>query len=193
MDLFDNLSKKISDTVNKAAEKTKQITDSTVNASKLRTLQKNAEKNINACYIQLGKAYYENSHDNCDNIYKEIIAAIDREKEIYNNAEKELDTLNGVKRCPECNKQLNDDSKFCDGCGVKLPEIIEEKLEPENINADENNESTDMEETKTAETEQTETAEVEAAVVSDKKICDNCGAEVPNWANFCTECGAKYK
>lgn len=198
MDLFDNLSKIISNTVNKAAEKTKQITDTTVNASKLRTQQKNAEKNINNLYMQLGRTYYENSYESCDNIYRDIIAAIDREKEVLCSAEKELDSLNGVRRCPECNKEVGDDSRFCDGCGAKLDEIITEEPAkadpPENEEAANINAEEIVSEEITAETyEKTEAVCAEPSDTLNKKLCDNCGAEVPDWASYCTECGAKYK
>ncbi|MCD7836516.1 MAG: zinc-ribbon domain-containing protein [Lachnospiraceae bacterium] len=66
-------------------------------------------------------------------------------------------------KCPMCNKELEDDAKFCDECGTPIPEMPQQEAaaEPE------------MEEAK----QQT-------------AFCPNCGKPLPADSLFCDECGA---
>ncbi len=174
MGIFDDFNKEITDAANKIVSKTKRFKNDTISQTKamsdinkLKSKRKDAEKNIVRFYMDLGKMYYQNSGNNCEDIYKSLVDNIKREEYELNNIELQIAAITGVKKCRNCNSKVPDGSVFCNICGSKL--------EPE----------------KTAEPQSDEKAE-EAQAAPAEKICEQCGKKLPDNGVFCTNCGKKY-
>lgn len=198
MELFEKLLTKTKEITGATINQTKSISD----ISKLKAQQKTAEKNLTGYYCQLGKAYYENSGNKCDYIYSELVSVIDKEREKLSSVIKKIDCINGVRRCKSCKAKVSADSIFCNICGARLEdapvpvEEPDEKTPIEAVTEDSTNdiiiEETDAEAVKDEITGEPEAAAAEESA-EDKRLCLKCGAEVPDWASFCTNCGTKYE
>lgn len=197
MDFFDEIGKKINDAADVIVSKTKSITESTINQTKsigditkLKAQKRTIEKNITGYYYQLGKAYYENSGNNCEYIYSELVSAIDSEKDKLNAIISDIDKIGGVVHCDKCGAKLAADSVYCNICGAKLEKEPQPAAEP----ATEDN---IVQETQPAVQEPVEISDNEAAEALTEapsaRFCTECGNKLPDGAAFCTNCGKKYE
>lgn len=201
MDFFDEVGKKFNNMTDKLLSKTKEFTDSTISQtksmsdiSKLKSQKKSVEKKLQSYYYQLGKAYYENSGDDCEYIYSEIVSVINDENKKLKDIIDAIDNINGVKRCQACKSKVSADSIYCNLCGVKLKNTQEKEIVKEN-------DTDDLQNNLDAEPEAIEieenTLQFEEEMIElpkfEKKICSDCGGEVPDDATFCTNCGRKYE
>lgn len=185
MDFFDEIGKKINDAADVIVSKTKSIKATTLNQTKsisditkLKSKKREIEKNLTSYYYQLGKAYYENSGENCDYIYSELVSVIDSENLKLKGVISELELLDGSLRCKSCGAKIPADSVFCNICGTKV-EKRTESVQPENINTEEVHEA--------------EIVETPVVCESAARICKDCGSAIPDEAIFCTHCGKKYE
>ncbi|MGN1318921.1 MAG: zinc ribbon domain-containing protein [Lachnospirales bacterium] len=200
MDFFDGLGKKISGAADYMVNKTKSLTNSATthsknfnDISKLKSQKRIIEKNLTSYYYQLGKAYYENSGKNCEYIYSELVAVIDKENKNLSDLIEKIDLINGTKRCKSCGASLSSDSIFCNICGAKLEE--QPKSEPvaeEDDNSEEVFEDVpeDIEVVPNLSNEDTNQVTTEE---NNKRVCKDCGFVLPDDAEFCTNCGKKYE
>lgn len=93
--------------------------------------------------------------------------------------------------CPNCNKELEDGSKFCDGCGTPIEAPVEAPAEE----AAPVEEAVPVEEAAPVEAP-AEEAPVEAAAEAVKPetiFCQNCGKETSTEFAFCQNCGASLE
>lgn len=124
MGFFDQLSKKASDTMQSAKDKTNKISAE----MKLKSQFSDKKDRITVLYSEIGKEVYSNYlkdiNENTDVITEKLkeIANINEELKGIN---KELLALKGVRVCPSCGGQIPVGSEFCPKCGNKVVEVAE--------------------------------------------------------------------
>ena len=124
MGFFDQLSKKASDTMQSAKDKTNKISSE----MKLKSQFSDKKDRITVLYSEIGKEVYNNFvkgiNENTDVVTEKLkeISSINEELKGIN---KELLNLRGIKVCPSCGEQIPTGSDFCPKCGNKVVEVAE--------------------------------------------------------------------
>ena len=145
MDFFKKLSKKTNEAYQTAKEKTTKISEEIKLKSKISDLK----DKINNEYQEIGKLVYEKIKVGEDASKEEITPKceeISRLKEEIEKAEVEILALKQIKKCFNCETELELEAGFCSKCGKEQPKI--EKVEVQ------------VEEEPTVEAEMAENAEV---------------------------------
>jgi len=177
MGLFDELSKKLTKAGQDAVVTAKNFAETT----KLNSQISDEKERLNACYVQIGRAYYERHADSQDNEFAEACKQIAESEAKIASLEEEVKKIRGVQKCPVCGADVPNNSKFCSKCGA----VIEQAPVPA-AQADAG-QSADANATAPAE------AAPEAAAASATIHCPNCNAEMAANMTFCTECGSKLQ
>ncbi|GEM_PF-872566 len=99
-----------------AAQQTKDFTDRT----KLNAQIHQYEKEIEAQYTALGRAYYEQKPEDAKTFAPEIIAKIEEANASIKKAQDEILAISNKKICPVCGRQNEANAKFCVSCGTAL-------------------------------------------------------------------------
>ncbi len=138
MDIFNQIGKKIKDTSQDVAQKTKEM----VEINDLNSKIKLAQKDIDHCFKMMGKIYFDEHKDAPEAAYKDLVKQVisyQKEIEEYNTqieALKEKETEEEAKeevlRCPKCNAIIERNQKFCSNCGQKI-ESVENDENVENV------------------------------------------------------------
>ena len=117
MSIFDQASKKVSETVKGLQKKT----NDSMAIKRIETQIKEAEDEIQGVFAAIGQvAYAAHAEGKPFTDAEELFAGVTALKERVAQHHKELDKLNDVKRCPGCNAQVQRLAKFCPQCGAKL-------------------------------------------------------------------------
>jgi Zn finger protein HypA/HybF involved in hydrogenase expression len=117
MSVFDNFTKKVTDTAKAAAKKSSEL----VEVTKLNMNIGAEEDKIRKIYTEIGKAVYDKyaKEEEVDEAFRgqyEKIVSI--EKAIEEMKQKILEMKN-TKLCPNCSAELERDIAFCPKCGAK--------------------------------------------------------------------------
>lgn len=170
MDFFNNIGKAFTGMAKTVQQKTASGIESGKLSGEIRTQKAERAKLVQA----LGEAYFEtrNGGDTAEQLAL-ICRRIEEIDEKIAALSLQLDVLNGQKRCPNCQKAVSLEVKFCPVCGtpVPTPEIPKEP-EPE---------------TKTDSVAQPDT-EAQPRV----EYCARCGAMRQEDGKFCVVCGAPF-
>lgn len=126
---------------------------------------------LQGIYGEIGKKYYAEikkagTVDKLDEEYKGYFAEISKIEGEKDKMEAKQLAAQGKRRCPECRVLLPIESRFCNMCGTKLPDMNEGKADAE------------------------VPADAEAPKAEPKK-CVFCGTEMEDDAVFCPNCGQK--
>jgi len=117
MGFFDQASKKFAEVQRKTGD--------TIAVYKLQSQIKNIDEDIQRLYTSIGEICYMAHKTGKE---PEGIAAIyeniDRMNEEKAELNANIDTLNGIVRCPGCGGAVNFGVKFCPNCGFKIPEEL---------------------------------------------------------------------
>lgn len=117
MRIFDQASKKVTDTVKGIQKKTNE----SMAIKRIDSQIKAAEAEIKGIYTAIGQTVYVARADEKPlEGAEELFAGVTALKERIADYRHELDKLNDVKRCPECGAQIQRLAKFCPQCGAKL-------------------------------------------------------------------------
>ena len=200
MDFFDKLGKKATETYKMTAEKTGKFAKET----KLKLKINDLKSEVSDVYEDIGKKVYERHEIGKKSVSfdKDLVEEISKLEDLTNQIaelNKECLTLKNKKRCPNCDKEIKMDDKFCNNCGYKLEEkevveaeVVEEGKRGENEKVDrkkqENKKETDKKpehkknennnkkvehkkenKNEKAKNELEKTVEVESSVKKDKK------------------------
>jgi len=128
MGFLDQLSKKASDTMQTAKDKTNKISSE----MKLKSQFSEKKERINTLYSEIGKEIYSNYTKGINEIPESVsqkakeIADINEELKGIN---KEILALKGIKICTSCGGQIPVGSEFCPKCGSKVVEVAEKAPE----------------------------------------------------------------
>ena len=123
MDFFDKLGKKASETYKLTAEKTGKLAKET----KLKLKINDLKSTVSDVYEDIGKKVYELHEIGKKSVSfdKDLLEEISKLEDLTNQISKlneECLTLKNKKRCPNCNREIKIEDKFCHNCGYKLEE-----------------------------------------------------------------------
>lgn len=155
MDFFNKLGKKASETYQVTKEKAVNISGELKLKGKISDLKDKIEK----IYTEIGVLVYNEIKDGKEVDKEEITSKceeISRLNDEISKLEVEILAFKKVKKCPNCNAELELDAEFCSKCGKEQPKIEKVEVkeeEPEEtkeaevieVNNVENNESNNEE------------------------------------------------
>lgn len=192
MALWDNLSKKASETTAKAAQQMRVLSET----SRLNGLISDEEKKINNSYYQIGKLYAAMHQSDCEEEFGGMIAAITESEQKIKEYRMQIQEIKGVIRCEKCGAEVPNGAAFCSSCGSTMPKIqvsgTTDYVKCENCGADVKKGMRFC--TSCGKPMEVVTAPVKMEAVVEataEKICSNCGAKIEGDLAFCTECGTK--
>ena len=136
MAFFDKIGKKIGDVAGTAADKAKDLAETT----KLNAAISSEEKQIDQYYLEIGKVMYEREKDNPDSPvaeqikkiltsqqsiaeFKNKIAEIKEDRDVQPASDMPPTVENNANlqnTCPQCQTENSVSSKFCRNCGAPL-------------------------------------------------------------------------
>ncbi len=115
MDLFDKVSKTVSDT----GQKAKDLADIAGINNKI----SGNKRQIKKLFEQLGEAYYNEHSENPESTFEDFIDDIDDLQEQIDVWDDQIQQLKGYVKCPECGEFVEKDETECPNCGHSfLPE-----------------------------------------------------------------------
>lgn len=115
MGFFNQLSKKASDTVQSAKDKTSKFSTEV----KLKSKLSDKKDKITMLYLEMGKEVYLNYtkgiNENTENVLEILKEIADINKDIE-NINKNISDLKGIKNCSSCGYRIPNDAEFCPKC-----------------------------------------------------------------------------
>jgi membrane protease subunit (stomatin/prohibitin family) len=116
MAFFDEVGKKIAQTSQGVAQKTKNMAETV----KLNGMISDEEKRISNAFLQIGKTYYETYGGNPDQLFAQLIAGINDSKAKIGSYQEQVKQLKGIVRCSKCGGEVPYGAPFCSSCGVTM-------------------------------------------------------------------------
>lgn len=162
---FEEISKKVTDKVTDTYKTASKATGKLIEEGKLKFIISDNEAKMNDIYEVIGKEYCDSlinkteldSKKHVDDI--NVLIALSEENE---QSRERILQLKNIRKCINCKKEISMEHSFCQYCGTKQPEIVEEVEEEPTV--------------------------VEAEIVHEK-ICKNCQAKLNHDEAFCPFCG----
>ena len=183
MAIWENISKKASETTAKAVQQAKVLSET----ARLSGLVSTEEKNLESEFAQLGKRYLELHADDYENEFSGIISAIQESKRKIADYQTQIQDVKGVIRCEKCGAEIAKGSIFCSCCGAPVPSVA--------ANADASCKcpkcGAEVDAGARFCTACGHTLNQELPKPDTKSVCPACGATVEENSAFCTSCGAK--
>lgn len=117
MSLFENLTKKVTETAKVAAKKSGDL----VEVTKLNMNIGTEESKIEKVYTDIGKIVFEayNKGEETSECFKEHCEKIKASQEIIKQMKEKINELKNVKLCSACGTELAAETAFCSKCGAK--------------------------------------------------------------------------
>lgn len=83
------------------------------------------DERLKVVYEEIGKKYYNENmeSDPGDTVYQKLFEEIKKVIQEKNSLEEKKLALHGKKRCASCQNIVTIESKFCNMCGAKLPDV----------------------------------------------------------------------
>ena len=129
MEFFNKIGDIASKTYKNASQKTGEI----AKEAKIKMKMNENKSKINDLYEEIGKKIYENhvreEKENLDEFLKEECTKIDVLADEIEDYRKDILELKDKKQCPNCNKEIEANVKFCPNCGAEQPKVEEPKKE----------------------------------------------------------------
>lgn len=124
------------DKIKKTAENVSKSTSNQLQTAKLKLRIDSMEKNKAKVLTQLGEVIYNQYKDgaefqNC----QEIMNSIDSYEEDIRKIQEEIEELNAVNKCSNCEKEIEEGTKFCPFCGTEqvIPQQEQENNEENTV------------------------------------------------------------
>lgn len=128
MSVFENLTKKVTETAKAAAKKSSGL----VEVTKLNISIGAEEEKIQKLHADMGKILHENytNGDEIPEVFKDYCERIEACENAINDMRKKIHELKNTKVCPGCSSELEIDIAFCPKCGMKqeMP-VVEEPVQ----------------------------------------------------------------
>ena len=195
MALWDNFTKKASETTAKAIQQAKILSET----AKLNSMISDEETKISTAYFQIGKLYHSQHLQDPGEDYAAMFAAIAEAEAKIRDYRTQIQDIKGVCRCEKCGAEVAKGVAFCSSCGAAIPKAEPVVSDTHNIcpgcGAQVEKGMRFCTACGTPMTAPAEQAEAPAPEQSapEKRFCANCGAEIAKDMAFCTECGAKVQ
>lgn len=181
MAFFDEIGKKITQTGQKAVQKTKDIADIT----KLNANVSDEEKKIHSLYNQIGQLYVSVHGDNPETDFEALVNQLKLSIEKTDTLKKQIQDIKGVIRCANCGAEIPNNAVFCSSCGTAA--VRQEKFNTSDL-------ITCLNCGKMVEKGMNFCtfcgSPMPASVEPANQTCTRCGAELNGDVAFCVNCGA---
>lgn len=129
MSMFENITKKVTETAKAAAKKSGDI----VEVTKLNVAIGAEEDKIEKGYIDIGRIIYEAFDGGAvfDASVTECCEKISEYRKNIEEMKQKILELKKVKNCPGCKAELEVDTAYCPKCGTKqeIPQVVVEEPE----------------------------------------------------------------
>lgn len=126
MSIFDQASRKVTDTFKGLQRKTNE----SMAAKRIDSEIRAAEAEMQGLFAAIGQAAYAGGANLPGT--EELFAGVAALKERIAASREALDKLNDVKRCPTCDARVQRHANFCPQCGEKLEEVSDDGPAQEN-------------------------------------------------------------
>lgn len=128
MTVFENFTKKVTETAKAAAKKSSEL----VEVTKLNMSIGTEENKIEKAYAEIGKLVYKaySEGENVGDTFKEYCEKIEASEEAIKGCKQKILELKNIKVCPSCGVELEMDILFCPKCGTKQEVSKPEASEP---------------------------------------------------------------
>ncbi len=196
-DNFERFGKKVSDTANNLADKTKTSAETVSLTTKV-----NAEENkIKTAYTEIGRKYVEAHPADYEDIFQAEIEAINASQAKIAEYKEQIRENKGRMFCGTCGAEIAKTEEKCPYCGADNPvgiKLAQEKAEKE---SEEAAKRAEREAQRQAEREARQEAQRVAREAAQEKVaqrrttlgfCPKCGAQRVAGADFCVKCGYSF-
>jgi len=116
MSLFDEVGRKLVETGQIAAQKTRGMTDT----MKLNSMISDEERSIKDAFYQIGKKYCEAFGRNPDKIFAQLVAGVRDSMVKIQEYTDQIKQIKGIVNCPTCGSEVSYESPFCSSCGSPM-------------------------------------------------------------------------
>lgn len=123
MSLFDQLADNFTKLTKDVGSKAQEITET----AKLNAKISDANTLIKSTYAAIGESYYNSHKDDENPEMAEQFKIIEEAKKTISEYQSQINSIKGVRICPNCGAEISDKSAFCNKCGTKVEKIVEEK------------------------------------------------------------------
>ena len=186
MALWDNITKKASETTAKAIQQAKILSETT----RLNGLISDEEGKIDTAYFQIGKLYTARYRENPQDEFAGLIAAIVEAEQKIAEYRIQIQDVKGVLRCANCGAEVAKGMAFCSACGTAMPKV--EGAETSNqVKCEECGAMVEKGMRFCTACGKPMKAAAQPAEAPAKRVCAKCGTESAPDMAFCSECGNK--
>ena len=191
MALWENLSKKASETTAKAIQQAKIISET----AKLNSQIAAEENKINANYFQIGKLYASVHAADPEECFAGMLSAIVESEKRITDLKTQIQQIKGILRCEKCGAEVAKGVAFCSSCGSPMPKA-EEPVADTHVKCAACGAVVEKGMRfctacgKPMATQE-QPAALEQPAAPQAHVCPNCGKEMAADLAFCTECGTK--
>ncbi len=109
------------DDLNKKINQVSQTTANKMEISKINSTIAEDEKKVNQLYYQIGKLYLANHPEDYGEDYAQFVSQIVEINARIEANRKMIQKLKGVKQCPTCGADVEQNAMFCSNCGGEMP------------------------------------------------------------------------
>lgn len=207
MAFFDDLGKKISQASQSVVQKTQGMSE----VSRLNAVISESEKQIENCYLQIGKLYVAMHAADHEPDFTGMVNTIREAEARIRDSKEQIQLIKGLVKCEKCGAFVESSVAFCSTCGAAMPRrLLDEntirctacgQLVPKEMRfcTSCGKPTVDILQTVpaaapiapvTAEDSSTQAA-TEVPTASGTRFCTACGSSVQATSAFCSECGTK--
>lgn len=204
MGFLDDLGKKVADAGQKTVQKTKEISD----VARINSLITQEENKMNNVYYQIGKLYVSIHGNNCEKEFSGMVTTIAELERNIRAYRKQIQEVKGVQYCTKCGAEVPRGVAFCSSCGNPMPKT-EMEVDTNNYvkcqscgapvrkgmrfctSCGKPMAQLNIQNAKSQMPTISKNAEMKQDAA--KKYCPNCGANLMDDCDFCTECGNKLQ
>lgn len=125
MDIIEEIKRSAAEVAERAKEKTANL----ANYAKLNFNLKTAEGKLEETYEIIGRLFYTSQREGEDNAsaIADYFIEADNLKAEMESLRKEIAKARNVKFCPACGEEIDINFEFCNHCGAKQEEPVEEE------------------------------------------------------------------
>ncbi len=211
MAFFDDLGKKLSQAGQSVVQKTQDMTE----ISRLNSAINEAEKLINATYLQIGKLYIAMHAKDHEPDFEGMVKTVCEAEARIHECREQICQIKGMVKCEKCGTYVESSVAFCSTCGSAMPRRVLDdttircshcgQLVPKDVRFCTSCGKPTVDLTQAAPVAQpvapaapaaqpvTPAAPQPAPEAPAARFCTECGAPCEPGSAFCVECGAKLQ
>ena len=117
MALLDEIGKGISGIGRKTAQMSRDFSDT----SRLNSMISEEERNVQNCYLQIGKLYVDLHKSDYEPSFATWIQNLNESERKIADYKQQVQVIKGVRSCPGCGADVQRNAAFCNACGTRMP------------------------------------------------------------------------